>query len=68
MIALLESEQFELPFMRTTHPVKTEGHDQNAQNPSPLAGRPHHHGSGSPRMVQVLPIGEPSVRLAEGWL
>jgi hypothetical protein len=31
MIALLESEQFELPFMRTTHPVKTEGHDQNAR-------------------------------------
>jgi hypothetical protein len=30
MIALLEAEQFELPFMRTTHPVKTEGHDQNA--------------------------------------
>jgi hypothetical protein len=24
MIALLESEQFELPFMRTTHPVKTK--------------------------------------------
>jgi len=31
MIALLEAEQFELPFMRTTHPVKTEGHDQNAR-------------------------------------
>jgi hypothetical protein len=31
MIALLESEQFELPFMRTTHPVKIEGHDQNAR-------------------------------------
>jgi len=31
MIALLETEQFELPFMRTTHPVKTEGHDQNAR-------------------------------------
>jgi hypothetical protein len=31
MIAMLEAEQFELPFMRTTHPVKTEGHDQNAR-------------------------------------
>ena len=31
MIAILEAEQFELPFMRTTHPVKTEGHDQNAR-------------------------------------
>ena len=31
MIALLEAEQFELPFMRTTHPIKTEGHDQNAR-------------------------------------
>jgi hypothetical protein len=31
MIAMVESEQFELPFMRTTHPVKTEGHDQNAR-------------------------------------
>jgi hypothetical protein len=31
VIALLESEQFELPFMRTTHPVKIEGHDQNAR-------------------------------------
>jgi hypothetical protein len=31
MIAMVEAEQFELPFMRTTHPVKTEGHDQNAR-------------------------------------
>ena len=31
MIAILEAEQFELPFMRTSHPVKTEGHDQNAR-------------------------------------
>ena len=31
MIAILEAEQFELPFMRTTHPQKTEGHDQNAR-------------------------------------
>jgi len=31
MIAMLEAEQFELPFMRTSHPVKTEGHDQNAR-------------------------------------
>lgn len=31
MIALLEAEQFELPFARTTHPIKTEGHDQNAR-------------------------------------
>lgn len=31
MIALLEAEQFELPFMRTSHPQKTEGHDQNAR-------------------------------------
>jgi len=31
MIAILEAEQFELPFMRTTHPVKMEGHDQNAR-------------------------------------
>ena len=31
MIAMLEAEQFELPFMRTTHPVKMEGHDQNAR-------------------------------------
>jgi hypothetical protein len=31
MIAIVEAEQFELPFMRTTHPVKTEGHDQNAR-------------------------------------
>ena len=31
VISLLEAEQFELPFMRTTHPVKTEGHDQNAR-------------------------------------
>ena len=31
MIAILEVEQFELPFMRTSHPVKMEGHDQNAR-------------------------------------
>jgi hypothetical protein len=31
MIAIVEAEQFELPFMRTTHPVKAEGHDQNAR-------------------------------------
>jgi hypothetical protein len=31
MIAMLEAEQFELPFMRTSHPVKMEGHDQNAR-------------------------------------
>jgi hypothetical protein len=31
VISLLEAEQFELPFMRTTHPVKAEGHDQNAR-------------------------------------
>ena len=31
VISLLEAEQFELPFMRTTHPQKTEGHDQNAR-------------------------------------
>jgi len=31
MIEMVEAEQFELPFMRTTHPVKTEGHDQNAR-------------------------------------
>ena len=31
MIAILVAEQFELPFMRTSHPVKTEGHDQNAR-------------------------------------
>ena len=31
MIAMLEAEQFELPFMRTSHPVKAEGHDQNAR-------------------------------------
>ena len=30
MIAMVETEQFELPFMRTTHPQKTEGH-QNAR-------------------------------------
>jgi hypothetical protein len=31
MISMLEAEQFELPFMRTSHPVKMEGHDQNAR-------------------------------------
>ena len=31
MIAMVETEQFELPFFRTTHPVKAEGHDQNAR-------------------------------------
>ena len=31
MIAMVESEQFELPFMRTTHPQKSEGHDQKAR-------------------------------------
>ena len=31
MIAIVEAEQFELPFTRTTHPIKTEGHDQNAR-------------------------------------
>jgi hypothetical protein len=31
MIAIVEAEQFELPFARTTHPIKTEGHDQNAR-------------------------------------
>ena len=31
MIAIVEAEQFELPFIRTTHPQKTEGHDQNAR-------------------------------------
>jgi hypothetical protein len=31
MISIVEAEQFELPFMRTTHPQKTEGHDQNAR-------------------------------------
>ena len=31
MIAMVETEQFELPFMRTTHSQKSEGHDQNAR-------------------------------------
>jgi len=31
MISLLETEQFMLPFARTTHPDKIEGHDQNAR-------------------------------------
>jgi hypothetical protein len=38
MIALLEAEQFELPFARTTHPIKTEGHEQNARILAHLKG------------------------------
>ena len=38
MIILHEAEQFELPFARTTHPVKTEGHDQNARILAHLKG------------------------------
>jgi hypothetical protein len=41
MIALLESEQFELPFMRTTHPVKTKATTRTlASSPTCKQGAP----------------------------
>jgi hypothetical protein len=38
MIAIHQADQFELPFMRTTHPVKIEGNEQNARILAHLQG------------------------------
>jgi hypothetical protein len=38
MIAIHQADQFELPFMRTTHPIKIEGNEQNARILSHLQG------------------------------
>jgi hypothetical protein len=31
MIGVFQADQFELPFMQTTHPVKVEGNEQNGR-------------------------------------
>jgi hypothetical protein len=31
MIGVFQADQFELPFMQTTHPVKSDGNEQNGR-------------------------------------
>jgi hypothetical protein len=61
------SRAVRVAFYEDNAPSKDRGARPERSHPSPFAIGQNTHGSGSVGVVQVLPIGKPSLRFAEGW-